>query len=102
MKKIVLFFFSFLVSIFFSLASYAENFYIKNYDVTLDVQSNKDIIVTEYIEVEFTKPSHGIFRSIPIKGTLYNNARNVPYTAKISNVNIDERYSTSYREQSEM
>ena len=96
MKKVFLLFFSLFITFVFSLASYAENFYIKNYDVTLDVQKNKDIIVTEYIEVYFTKPSHGIYRSIPTKGTLYTDARRVPYTAKVSNVNIDESYSTSY------
>ena len=50
MKKFVLLLFSFVITMIFSMASFAENFYITNYDVTLDVQKNKDIVVTEYID----------------------------------------------------
>ena len=96
MKKVLLLIFAFVLSFTFALSSFAENFYIKNYDVTLDIQKNKDIIVTEYIEVFFTNPSHGIFRKIPTKGTLYRNGKSSNYKAIIKDVRLDEQYSTIY------
>ena len=96
MKKLVLFFVSFVFSMIFSLASFAENFYITNYDVDIDIQKNNDILVTEYIEVYFTKASHGIYRTIPTKGFLYRNGKNTNYNAKIRDVRVDEKYSITY------
>lgn len=67
MKKILLVIFVFL---FFACPSFAENFYIKNYNI--DVQVSKDNVyrINEQIDVYFTSPSHGIFRTIPIKNTV--------------------------------
>ncbi|MBQ8886569.1 MAG: DUF2207 domain-containing protein [Candidatus Gastranaerophilales bacterium] len=100
MKKILLILFAFVINFAFALTSFAENFYITNYDVELDIQKNKDILVTEYIEVYFTKPSHGIFRSIPTRGSLNRNGQNINYSARISNVRIDEQYSTIFKSDS--
>ena len=96
MKKILLLIFAFVLNFTFALSSSAENFYIKSYDVELDVQKNKDIIVTEYINVFFTNPSHGIFRTIPTKGILYRDTQVSNYNAKIRDVKIDEQYTTHF------
>ena len=59
-KKTILF-----LSLFFMLFSLsAESFYIKHYDVTLDVAEDGSMHVTEDIDVYFTAPSHGIMRDI--------------------------------------
>lgn len=42
----------------------AESFYIKNYDVTLDVAQDGSLHIVEDIDVFFTSPSHGIMRDI--------------------------------------
>lgn len=42
----------------------AENFYIKNYDIIMDVAPNGKIRIKETIDVYFTEPSHGIMRDI--------------------------------------
>ena len=83
MKKI----FSFLLFIFVFLFTqnnvFAENFYIENYDVKMDVNTAKVVDITENIDVFFTKPSHGIFRNIPLSG------------GSIDNVSVSENYTTS-------
>lgn len=96
MKKIVLLFFALIFNLIFSLSAFAENFYITSYDVNLDVQKNRDIVVTENIGVLFTRASHGIYRTIPTKSNLhYEDGTTVPFKAKIFNVNIDSPYSTN-------
>ena len=94
MKKIIFIFFAFILQFIFALTTFAENFYITNYDVTLDVKANKDIIVTEKIDVYFTKPSHGIYRTIPLKGKLYyEGVKSSLYKARISDIAINNKYS---------
>ncbi len=62
----------------------AENFYINNYDVDIKVDENKVVDITENIDVYFTNPSHGIFRSIPYSG------------GKIEDISVSEDYSIEY------
>lgn len=61
MKKILLF----LAGLIFINPAFAENFYIQNYDMEMNVNKDKSVNVTEVIDVFFNKPSHGIFRTIP-------------------------------------
>ena len=81
MKKLfyIIFILLFLISPVF-----AENFYIENYNVQIDVDNNKSAAVTETINVFFTHPSHGIYRDIPYKN------------AKITDINVSENYKNTY------
>ena len=63
----------------------AENFEILNYDVEIDVNKDKSAFITETIDVNFTTPSHGIYRDIPAKG------------ASISDISVSEQKQTSYQ-----
>ena len=75
-KKIFLTLFVFL---FFCSASFAESFYIKNYDVGLKVDNTKKVHVTETIDAFFTRKSHGIFRDIPAPN------------AEVTNIEVSEK-----------
>lgn len=58
----------------------AENFYIDNYAVAMQVTESRTVKVREHIEVYFTSPSHGIIRSIPLKkSSVYHVAVNQPF-----------------------
>lgn len=82
MKKIFGLIFGLLIYIFVSIPAFAENFYITNYDVNINVDKNKTAHVTEEIDVNFTVSSHGIYRTIPLKGNTISNIR--VYPAKYS------------------
>lgn len=58
--------------VFFALpvAVYGANFETEQYDVSLDVKENNSFYVEEDITVNFTSPSHGIYRYIPKTGTI--------------------------------
>ncbi|MFY7810005.1 MAG: DUF2207 domain-containing protein [Fimbriimonadaceae bacterium] len=49
------------------LAARAEAFFINQFDVDLDLQKNGELRVTENIQVVFTAPRHGIFRTLPVE-----------------------------------
>ena len=52
---------------------FAENFYIENYDVNIQVNKAKQAHITENIDVYFNINMHGIFRDIPHNnGTITN------------------------------
>lgn len=83
MKKIL---FSFLAFLYFICPSFAQNFYIKNYDIDIQVSSNNVYHIKENIDVYFTSPSHGIFRTIPTKNNVKrNDGTSYINTAKIKN-----------------
>ncbi|HKQ61085.1 MAG TPA: DUF2207 domain-containing protein, partial [Candidatus Polarisedimenticolaceae bacterium] len=42
---------------------------IRDFHVELDVEPNSELLVRERLEVEFTEPRHGIYRSIPVHYT---------------------------------
>lgn len=70
MKKKLIFI---ILSFFIHNAVFAENFYIENYDVNLNVNKDKSVNITEDIQVNFFKPSHGIYRTIPFKNGIISN-----------------------------
>ena len=84
MKKIGLFLLCLWCCVWAALAARAENFYIENYEVMLDVSKNRLVHVKEVITVYFTTPSHGIIRKIPAA------------SSSINNVQIFEPFSKSY------
>lgn len=83
MKRLFLILF---ILLFFSYPSFAQNFYIKNYDINVNVSLNNIYHVKERIDVYFYKPSYGISKIIPIKNTIKkgDGARYITY-AKIKN-----------------
>lgn len=44
-----------------------ESFYIKHFDISVNVNKDASLDVTERIGVHFTEPRHGIYRKIPFK-----------------------------------
>ncbi len=66
MKKFLFGLFGVILSVFLQNPVFAENFYIQNYNVNINVNENKTVDVIEDITVNFTNPSHGIFRRIPL------------------------------------
>ncbi len=70
MKKIILVLFAFFCNLFFISCANAENFVIDNYDVNLNVNEDRSVNITENIDTFFTKQSHGIVRTIPIKNKI--------------------------------
>ena len=67
MKNIIKNFLVAVVTLFIGTTAFAENFYIKNYNVDIVVNKNKQATVVETIDTCFTNASHGIIRSIPSK-----------------------------------
>lgn len=63
MKKLIGLVLLFLLS--FAYTASAENFFIENYNVILQVNKEQKVWVTEDIDVFFTHDSHGIIRDIP-------------------------------------
>jgi hypothetical protein len=72
---------------------------IRSFDTDLTVEANSDLLVEERIEVVFSEPRHGIYRTIPVrysdpKGYAYSlglrlltatDAAGQPHQAKLSN-----------------
>jgi hypothetical protein len=72
---------------------------IRSFDTNLTVEANSDLLVEERIEVVFSEPRHGIYRTIPVrysdpKGYAYSlglrllaatDAAGQPHQAKLSN-----------------
>lgn len=85
MKKILGLIFGFLICIFIAVPAFAENFYITNYDVNINVDKDKTAHVTEKIDVYFTVSSHGIYRTIPLKGNIISNISVFPQQYRLSN-----------------
>ncbi len=56
---------------------YRYSFYFENYDVTYDIKSNREISVTEKLEITFTgRESTGFVKSIPVNaGEIVKNVR---------------------------
>ena len=96
MRKILLCLFALAINFLIANISLAENFYIKNYDVEMNVAQNKTITITETIDVFFTTSSHGIYRKIPTKNQVVR-ADDTTYTnyADIKNISVDNQFKTS-------
>lgn len=97
MKKILLIFLAFVINIFIFNSANAENFYIKNYKVNINVLEDRTAEITEDIDVFFTNESHGIFRSIPYRNkiTREDGSSNVE-TASVTDITATEFVSKTY------
>ncbi|MEA4987974.1 MAG: DUF2207 domain-containing protein [Anaerovorax sp.] len=69
LKNTIVFFIG-LVLIALPVTVYGANFETEQYDVSLDVKENNSFYVEEDITVNFTSPSHGIYRYIPKTGRI--------------------------------
>jgi uncharacterized membrane protein YgcG len=61
----------------------ASNFLITDYDIQVVVNEDDTYEVTETINVHFTLPSHGIYRTIPLRTTLDRDGQKTKYFAKV-------------------
>ena len=61
----------------------ASNFLITDYDIQVVVNEDDTYEVTETISVHFTLPSHGIYRTIPLRTTLDRDGQKTKYFAKV-------------------
>ena len=88
MKKIILLLVFIFVSFFSVNPAFAENFYITDYDVKMNVNEDKSVDVVETIDVIFTNPSHGIYRTIPLQNNKIKNIK-VSEQNKVTNNGTD-------------
>ena len=69
---------------------------IDKYDINIIVNENNTFEITENITAYFNVPKHGIFRTIPLKNTITRlDGSKSNNRAQISNLNINNEYSTS-------
>ena len=61
----------------------ASNFIIHDYDIKMVVNEDDTYEITETLDVEFTAPSHGIYRTIPKKTTIDRDGQISRYNAVI-------------------
>ncbi len=93
MRKIILVFCAFLLNLFILNISYAENFFINKYDVLMNVKENRDVEVTEILDVYFTNSSHGIFRTIPLRNKIIReDSTSSVENSFVTNVKASELY----------
>jgi len=86
MKSIIrIFVFGIVFSAFFFVFSTGVsaqlNFDITNYDTHVVISEGNIFKVDEVIQVSFNSQSHGIYRSIPFKGTIYRDTTDSNYAA---------------------
>ena len=62
----------------------AGNFLIKSYYIEMNVNEDDTYDIYEKLKVEFTAPSHGIYRTIPYKTTLVRDGQTSTFYAKIT------------------
>ena len=83
---------------------YAEDYEITNYDINVNVNENNSFDITEVIDVDFSVPKHGIYRLIPVRGTVTRNIGDMEnpsikvdqYKARVKNVKVSDKFETSY------
>lgn len=68
---------------------HAEAFSIERFDATIQVQENARFVVEETIDVDFTEPRHGIFRTIPVR---YTDARGINRSIRLRVSGVTDEY----------
>jgi uncharacterized membrane protein YgcG len=69
---------------------------ITSYNVDMVVTEKNVLKITETIDVYFNEHRHGIYRKIPLKGTiLRNDGSQGKFSASISNINVNDSFTTS-------
>lgn len=71
---------------------------IHRFDTQLTVEPNATLTVVERIEVEFSEPRHGIYRTIPVR---YTDPRGLAYSMSLRSISVTDeaghRYGTRLR-----
>lgn len=72
-----------------------RDYLIDAYDIHLVLKENHEMDITEKLTVWFHEPRHGIYRTIPLRNTVYrqDGTRN-ENRAKVSNIGVNESYET--------
>ncbi|MDD6275865.1 MAG: DUF2207 domain-containing protein, partial [Clostridia bacterium] len=82
-----------IASTFICVSAEGGNYDTLSYDVAATVSEDNTIDITEQISVDFTQQSHGIYRNIPYKGTIYReiNGESVSknYRMLVSDISVD-------------
>ncbi len=60
---------------------------IRSFDTDLDVQRGGEVLVTERLEVDFSEPRHGIYRSIPVR---YTDPRGFGYSLGFRLIGVED------------
>ena len=67
---------------------------IRSFHTDLDVQRDGDVLVTERLEVEFSEPRHGIYRTIPVR---YTDPRGFAYALGFRLLGVEDGAGGSHR-----
>lgn len=84
-----LWFLPLIVVILFPHAARAEAFSIERFDATIQVRENARFVVEETIDVDFTEPRHGIFRTIPVR---YTDARGINRSIRLRATGVSDEF----------
>ena len=66
---------------------------IHRFDTRLTVEPNATLAVEERLEVEFTEPRHGLYRSIPVR---YTDPRGYAYSLGLQSVSVTDEAGRRY------
>lgn len=80
-------------------------YYIKNYDIEIEVTDGNILRVNETIDAYFTSLRHGLYRIIPTSGTIDRIGRvDSKYMAMVYGINVSEKYTkeTTFGEDSQI
>ncbi|HEY0872562.1 MAG TPA: DUF2207 domain-containing protein [Vicinamibacterales bacterium] len=66
---------------------------IRNFETTLTVEENSDLLVEERIDVFFQEPRHGIFRTIPVR---YSDPKGYAYSLGLRLLSVTGENGASY------
>jgi len=65
---------------------------IRTFDVDLTIETNTDLVVEERLEVEFSEPRHGIFRTIPVR---YSDPKGYAYSLDVRLLSVTDEAGRS-------
>ena len=80
-------------------------YYIKNYDVNIEVTEGNILRVTETIDAYFNEERHGLYRKIPTSGIIDRVGRvDSKYKASVYDIKVNDKFtkSTTYGTNSEV
>ena len=66
---------------------------IHRFDTQLTVEPNATLTVEERLEVEFTEPRHGLYRTIPVR---YTDPRGYAYSLGLQSIGVTDEAGRSY------
>lgn len=66
---------------------------IHRFDTQLTVEKNATLLVEERLEVEFSEPRHGIYRTIPVR---YTDRRGFAYSLNVERVSVTDETGQRY------